>query len=74
MRMAEQYDVELLGAIPLDISIRQGTDDGRPTVVADPDGHIAQTFREIARRLAAKQSLRKKDFSTAFPNIVIQNT
>jgi ATP-binding protein involved in chromosome partitioning len=74
MRMAEQYDVELLGAIPLDISIREGTDGGRPTVVADPDSHIAQTFREIARRLAAKQSLRKKDFSAAFPNIVIQNT
>ncbi|MEE9595305.1 MAG: iron-sulfur cluster carrier protein ApbC, partial [Acidiferrobacterales bacterium] len=47
MRMAEQYDVELLGAIPLDISIREGTDNGRPTVVADPDSRIAQTFREI---------------------------
>ncbi len=74
MRMAEQYDVELLGAIPLDISIREGTDDGRPTVVSDPDGRVAQIFRDIARRLAAKQSLRKKDFSAAFPNIVIQNT
>lgn len=74
MRMAEQHDVELLGTIPLDISIREGTDNGRPTVVADPDGRIAQTFREIARRLAAKQSLRKKDLSAAFPNIVIQNT
>lgn len=73
-RMAEQHDVELLGAIPLDISIREGTDEGRPTVVADPDGPIAQSFRDIARRLAAKQSLRKKDFSAAFPNIVIQNT
>lgn len=73
-RMAEQYDVELLGSIPLDVRIREETDGGRPTVVSDPDSHIGQIFRDIARRVAAKQSLRKKDFSAAFPNIVIQNT
>jgi ATP-binding protein involved in chromosome partitioning len=43
-------------------------------VVAEPESRIAQIFREIARRVAAKQSLRKKDFSAVFPNIVIQNT
>ncbi|MFQ6021235.1 MAG: iron-sulfur cluster carrier protein ApbC [Acidiferrobacterales bacterium] len=74
MRMAEQYNVDLLGSIPLDIRIREETDGGRPTVVADPDGRIGQIFREIGRRVAAKLSLKKKDFSGAFPNIVIQNT
>ncbi|MFQ5993721.1 MAG: iron-sulfur cluster carrier protein ApbC [Acidiferrobacterales bacterium] len=73
-RMAEQYDVELLGSIPLDVRIREETDSGRPTVVAEPDGQIGQNFRDIARRVAAKQSLKKKDFTAAFPNIVIQNT
>ena len=73
-RMAEQYDVDLLGSIPLDIRIREETDAGRPTVVADPDGRIALIFRDIARRVAAKLSLRKKDYTAAFPNIVIQNT
>ncbi len=73
-RMAEQYNVDLLGSVPLDIRIREETDGGRPTVVADPDGRVAQIFREIARRVAAKLSLKKKDFSAAFPNIVIQNT
>ena len=74
VRMAEQYDVDFLGSLPLDIRIREDTDGGKPTVVADPDGRLAQIYREIARRVAAKLSLKKKDFSAAFPNIVIQNT
>jgi ATP-binding protein involved in chromosome partitioning len=72
-RMAEQHDVDLLGALPLDMSIRVGTDEGKPTVVADPDGRIAQIYRQIARRMTAKLSLQTKDFSAGFPNIVIQN-
>jgi len=72
-RMAEQYDIDLLGALPLDMSIREGTDVGKPTVVADPEGRIAQIYRDIARRMAAKLSLKAKDFSTSFPKIVIQN-
>jgi ATP-binding protein involved in chromosome partitioning len=73
-RMAEQYDVDFLGAIPLDIRIREQTDNGRPTVVAEPDGRLGQIYRDIARRVAAKLSLKKKDYSAAFPSIVIQNT
>ncbi len=73
-RMAKQYEVPFLGALPLDIRIREDTDGGRPTVVADPDGRIAQIYRDIARRVAAKLSLQRKDFSAKFPNIVIQNT
>ncbi|NNF96202.1 MAG: iron-sulfur cluster carrier protein ApbC [Halobacteria archaeon] len=72
-RMAEQHDVDLLGALPLDKSIREGTDEGKPTVVADPDGRITQIYRDIARRMAAKLSLKAKDFSGSFPKIVIQN-
>jgi ATP-binding protein involved in chromosome partitioning len=73
-RMADQYDVDFLGALPLDIRIREETDAGKPTVVADPDCRIAQIYRDIARRVAAKLALQKKDFSAKFPNIVIQNT
>jgi ATP-binding protein involved in chromosome partitioning len=72
-RMAEQYDVDFLGALPLDIQIREDTDGGKPTVVASPDGHIAQAYKQIARRVAAKLSLRAKEYSAKFPNIVIQN-
>ena len=74
LMLADQYDVDFLGSLPLDVSIRQAVDDGNPSVVGDPDGAIATIYRQIARRLAAKLSLKEKDYSQAFPNIVIQNS
>jgi ATP-binding protein involved in chromosome partitioning len=71
--MASQYHVDLLGALPLDIRIREETDGGKPTVVAEPDARISQIYREIARKTAAKLSLQAKDYAAKFPNIVIQN-
>ena len=71
VRMAEQYDTAFLGALPLDISIRESTDGGKPTVVADPEGRIAQIYREIARRVAGRLSLQSKEYAAKFPNIVI---
>ena len=73
-RMAEEYGVGYLGGVPLDMRIRTDADNGRPTVVNDPDGEIAQIYRKIARTTAAKLSKRKKDFTSDFPSIVIQNT
>ena len=73
-RMAEENDVDFIGSIPLDIRIREQTDSGKPTVVADPDGRLSQIYRDIARRVAGKLSKQKKDFSSKFPGIVIQNT
>jgi ATP-binding protein involved in chromosome partitioning len=72
--MAEQYDIELLGALPLDIRIREETDGGAPTVAAEPDSRIAEIYREIARKTAAKLALRSKDYASKFPNIVIQDS
>jgi len=72
-RMAEQYDVDFLGALPLDKAIREEVDGGRPSVVANPDGRIAQIYRDIARRVAAKLSLQAKNYAAKFPQIVIQN-
>lgn len=72
--MADQYGVDLLGSLPLDISIRTNADGGHPSVVADPDGQVAQTYRDISRRIAAKLSLQAKDYSAKFPDIKIQNT
>ena len=74
LMMADQYHVDYLGSLPLDASIRQAVDDGNPSVVGDPDGPIATIYRQIARKLAAKLSLKEKDYSQAFPNIVIQNS
>lgn len=72
--MSKDYDVELLGALPLDISIRLLTDAGKPTVVGSPESRAAEIYRAIARRLAVKIAERARDMSSRFPNIVVQNT
>jgi ATP-binding protein involved in chromosome partitioning len=73
-RMCKDYDVPFLGGLPLDIRIREQTDAGRPTVIADPDGKIANIYREIARKTAVFVAQKAEDFSAKFPSIVIQNT
>jgi ATP-binding protein involved in chromosome partitioning len=73
-RMARDYNVALLGSLPLDIRIREQADSGRPTVVADPDSRAAQAYREIARKVAVKIAEKQQDYSGVFPKIVIQNT
>ena len=72
-RMSEQYDVDFLGALPLEMRIRKETDEGKPTVVADPDSRVSQIYREIARKTAAKLAIQAKSYASKFPNIVIQN-
>jgi len=73
-QMSEDYDVDFLGALPLDIGIREQADGGKPTVIANPDSRISEIYREIARRVTAKLSLQGKDHSSKFPNIVIENS
>ena len=73
-RMCRDYGTEFLGALPLDIRIREETDSGRPTVVAEPESRIAEIYRAIARRVAVKVGDLAVDHSSKFPNIVIQNT
>ena len=71
-RMAAQYEVPFLGSLPLDIHVREDADGGQPTVVKDPDGEVAQVFRRIARTVGGRLSRKAKDYSQAFPSIVIQ--
>lgn len=71
--MAKQYSVDLLGSLPLDITIREGVDNGKPTVAMEPDSAITENYREIARRTAGKLALQSKDYSSKFPKIVIDN-
>jgi len=73
-RMARESGVTLLGSVPLDIRIREEADGGKPTVVAEPESRIAQIYRDIARRVAGRLALQRKDFSAKFPNIVVQQT
>jgi ATP-binding protein involved in chromosome partitioning len=70
-RMCKEYGTELLGALPLDINIREQADSGKPTVVADPDGRAAEIYRAIARKLAIKIAESARDMTSKFPNIVV---
>jgi len=73
-RMSKDYGIDLLGSLPLDIKIREQADSGMPTVVAEPDGRVAEIYREIARKVAVKIAEKQQDHSAAFPKIVVQNT
>ena len=70
-KMAADYKMEYLGALPLDIQIRLQADSGRPTVVADPDGDVAAIYKSVARQVAITVAAKAKDFSARFPTITI---
>lgn len=71
-KMCADYGVELLGQLPLDLSIRVGADGGRPSVAAEPDGRIAGLYKAIARKTAIKIADKARDYSSKFPTIVIK--
>ncbi len=72
-KMCADFGVDFLGSLPLAMAIRQQTDSGTPTVVADPDGVEAQIYKQIARKVAVKVAEKAKDMSIKFPTIVIKN-
>jgi len=73
-QMCKDYNVPFLGSLPLDIRIREQADSGRPTVVADPDGKVAEIYRAIARKIAVFVARQAEDHSAKFPSISIVNT
>ena len=73
-KMASQYGIQLIGQLPLDLSIRLGTDAGKPSVASDPDGKVAEIYKAIARQVAIKVAAKARDYSSRMPKIVIQNT
>ena len=72
-KMCSEYGVAFLGGLPLTMSIREQTDSGKPTVVADPDGPVAAIYKKIARKIAVGVAERARDMSSKFPSIVIKN-
>ncbi len=69
--MCRDYNVPFLGGLPLDGKIREQADSGRPTVVADPDGLVAQTYKEIARKVAIFVAQKSEDHTSKFPTIKV---
>ena len=73
-KMSSDYNVDFLGALPLDMGIREQADGGKPTVVSHPESRITEIYKEISRSVTAKLAMQGKDYSSKFPNIVIQNS
>ncbi|MFO7286144.1 MAG: iron-sulfur cluster carrier protein ApbC [Gammaproteobacteria bacterium] len=72
-RLSVEYDVPLLGALPLDRRVREETDSGTPSVVADPDGPLGARFRQVALRAAGELAASGKDYSRLFPKITVED-
>lgn len=72
-RIAEAYDTEVLGEMPLHKTIREQTDAGKPTVIAEPDSEVAHLYRDIARKVSALISQKPIDQRHSFPNISVNH-
>lgn len=70
-RIAADYDAPLLGSLPLSLSIREQADGGHPTVAAAPESTEAGLYRDAARHLAGRLSLRTAG-ERAFPRVVTE--
>ena len=73
-RMSEDYDVPLLGTLPLAMQIRSDLDEGLPTVVSDPESELTVRYREMARNTAAQLSKRPRSLELNLPQINILNS
>jgi ATP-binding protein involved in chromosome partitioning len=69
-REAEKLGCEFLGEVPLDLAIRETSDDGHPITISDPGSAHAQLFREIAAKVWAKVS--GEGVRRAAPRIVVE--
>ncbi len=70
-KMAGNTDTNFLGALPLQLDIRTDLDEGKPTVIKNPESPAALIYQEIARKVAAALSL-QSETTGAFPNITIE--
>jgi ATP-binding protein involved in chromosome partitioning len=73
-RLAGDYDVPVLGSLPLDRAIQAHSEAGRPTVVAEPEGAVAAAYRTIALRAAGVLAASGKDYSRLFPKITVEES
>jgi ATP-binding protein involved in chromosome partitioning len=73
-KMVDDFDIPLLGQLPLVASIREQADSGIPTVRADPKSATAVAYRETAIRIAIAQAAQRSDYSSKFGNIVVEGT
>lgn len=71
-RMAENFDLDLLGLLPLNTEIRRASDAGVPLVVSAPESAITQSYQQIALKMAARLALRATQVKRRFAKIVVE--
>lgn len=71
--LAGEYDLPLLGSLPLQRAVGAQTDAGNPTIVADPDGAAAKAFRATALRIAGELAATGRDYSHLFPKVTVES-
>jgi len=72
-KMSREYDLPVLGRLPLAMRIRADLDRGVPTLIAEPDGAISSSYRECARNAAAVLARRARSLELNLPQIQLQN-
>lgn len=72
-RIATDYGVPLLASLPLAMSIREQTDSGNPTVVAEPDSPVAALYRQAAEQVQATLGETAQGGVHPFPEITISD-
>ena len=72
-QMAKDFEIPLLGQLPLAMEIRSSLDEGQPTVVKSPDSAMAQSYRSLALRTAGALAIMPRSMTFKMPEIVVQN-
>ena len=73
-KMASEYSIDELGALPINTDLRHSMDCGNPIVIENINSKISQAYLDIGRSITAKISILNKDFSRKFPNIVVEDS
>ena len=72
-QMARDFEIPLLGRLPLAMEIRSSLDEGNPTMMQSPDSHLAKSYRSIALRTAGVLSVKPRSMVMQMPEIIVQN-
>ena len=71
-KMSHDFGVRILGQLPLSSRVREQTDSGTPTMIAEPDSAAARAYRETAWKIGAAQAAERADHSSKFGTIVVE--
>ncbi len=70
--LAKEYEVPLLGRMPLELVVREAADTGTPAVALEPDSLVARRYRDAALRVTGELAATSRDYSHLFPKITVE--